>query len=70
MGAIFINKILMLIFCLSCLNVFRRLYYFIQTWFYSTLDQPVKYKLTNNELFLLGLSIAYILTVFSTGIKI
>lgn len=65
-----INKVLMLLLCLSSLNVFRRVYYFIQSWVTSTEDNPVKYFLTKSELLILGISIAYILTVIFTGIKL
>ena len=52
------------------LNTVRHMYYFIQTWFTSTDEIPRKYNLTNKSLFLLGLSLAYTLTVIFTGIKI
>jgi hypothetical protein len=65
-----INKIFVLIFFLSTLNVVRHCYYFIQAIVTSTEELPIKYKLTNRSLFYLGVSIAYILTVIFTGIKI
>jgi len=65
-----INKLLTLIFFTASLNTLRHTYYFIQTWFASTDDEPSKYRLTNNSLLLLGVSIAYILTVIFTGIKL
>jgi hypothetical protein len=66
----FINKILMVLFFLSLLNSIRHLYYFIQTWFISTEIENVKYRLDNKSLFLLGLSVAYILTTIFTGFKL
>lgn len=65
-----LNKILIILFFLSTLNVIRHTYFFIQTWFISTNEEQVKYILKSKSIFLLGLSIAYILTVISTGIKI
>ena len=65
-----LNKILMILFFLSLFNTVRHVYYFIQTWFTTTEEAPVKYKLTNASLVLLGISISYILTSFVTGIKI
>lgn len=65
-----LNKLLIVLFFMSCLNTIRHAYYFIQTWFTSTEEIPVKYRLTNKSLFLLGVSIAYILTTIFTGIKI
>lgn len=65
-----INKILMILFFMSSLNATRHMYYFIQTWFTSTQEQPLKYKVTTKSLMLLGISIAYILASIFTGIKI
>ena len=65
-----INKILYVLFFLSSLNVVRNAYYFIQTWFLSSEEEPIKYVLSNKSLSLLGLSIAYVLAVLFTGIKI
>jgi hypothetical protein len=65
-----LNKLLIVLFFMSCLNTTRHAYYFIQTWFTSTEEIPVKYKITDKSLFLLGVSIAYILTAILTGIKI
>ena len=65
-----LNKLLTVLFFISCLNTARHAYYFIQTWFTSTEELPVKYKITDKSLFLLGVSIAYILTAIITGIKL
>jgi hypothetical protein len=65
-----LNKLLMVLFFMSLLNTVRHTYYFIQTWFTSTEETPVKYKITSKSLLLLGVSIAYILTTIFTGIKL
>ena len=65
-----INKILIILLFLAILNTLRHTYYFVQTWFTATEEEPVKYRLSNKSLFLLGVSIAYILTAIFTGIKI
>ena len=65
-----LNKILIVLFFLSCLNVLRHAYFFIQTWFLSSDDTPVKYTINSKSVFLLGISIAYLLTVIVTGLKI
>ena len=65
-----LNRLFIVLFFMSCLNTIRHAYYFIQTWFTSTEDTPVKYRITNTSLLLLGVSIAYILTTIVTGIKI
>ncbi len=65
-----LNKLLILLFFMASLNTARHTYYFIQTWFTSTEEAPVKYRTSNKALFLLGVSIAYILTSIFTGVKI
>jgi len=65
-----LNKILYISFFISCLTIIRHSYYFIQAFLSSTEEIPVKYRLTNTSLILLGISIAYLLTVIFTGIKI
>lgn len=65
-----LNKILIMLFFLSSLNIIRHFYYFIQAFFTTSEDNPVKYKITKTSLLLLGISIAYILSVIFTGIKI
>jgi hypothetical protein len=55
---------------MSALNTLRHTYYFIQTWFTSTPEEPLKYKLTEKSLAMLGLSLAYVLASIFTGIKI
>ena len=65
-----VNKILMVLFFMSFFNAFRHTYYFIQAWFTSTEEQPVKYKISSKSLLLLGASIAYLFTVIFTGIKL
>ena len=67
------NKVFMVIFFMACLTTFRHGYYFIQAYILSKseeFEEPVKYKLTKSSLLYLGISIAYILTVIFTGIKI
>jgi hypothetical protein len=62
-----LNKILTLSF--FSVTTFRHGYYFIQTYLSST-DEPVKYRLSNRALLLLGISIAYLFTVIFTGVKL
>ena len=65
-----LNRVLMVLFFLSCLNTVRHLYYFIQTWVVSNEENLVKYRLDNKSLFLLGVSVSYILTVLFKGINL
>jgi hypothetical protein len=65
-----LNRILITIFFMSCLNTGRHLYYFIQTWVSSNEENQIKYKLNKWSLFLLGVSISYILTSIFYGIKL
>ena len=65
-----VNKILFIIFFLSSLNVFRHFYYVVQSWLTTDTNNTITYKITKIELFLLGLSIAYILSSIFTGITL
>ena len=65
-----INKLLVIFFFMSCLVTIRHGYYFIQALITSTEEEPIRYKLSDASLFYLCVSIAYILTVIFTGIKI
>lgn len=64
------NKILMVCFFLSCLTTLRHGYYFIQAFLSSTQETPVKYRISKTSLFLLGISIAYIISILFTGITL
>jgi len=65
-----INKILVMLFVLSCLNVFRHTYYFIQAWVKSNDKTPTKYRIGATSLIFLGLSLSYIITSITVGITI
>jgi len=65
-----INRILLVVFFMSCLTTIRHAYYFIQAFFTSTEEQPVKYRVSRSSLIFLGVAIAYIISIFFTGIKI
>jgi hypothetical protein len=65
-----LNRILLVLFFLSCFTVIRHGYYFIQAFFSSTDEEIVKYKISKRALILLGISISYILTAIFTGIKL
>ena len=66
--ALFLNKILFLFFFLACFNVIKHGWkVFIKL---REEDLPNKYELPKNELILLGISVAYLLTTIFTGITI
>jgi len=65
-----LNKILLILFFMSTLNVVRHIYYFIQAWVKSTSEKPQKYFLTKSSLWVLSMSIAYILTTIFDGVSI
>jgi hypothetical protein len=65
-----LNKILLILFFMSSLNVLRHVYYFIQAVLTSTEEEPKKYRIPNVSLYLLGVSIAYILSAIITGITL
>ncbi len=64
------NKILFTLFFMSCLTTIRHLYYFVQAYFLSSEELPIKYTVSKSSLFFLCLSIGYILSTLFTGIKI
>jgi hypothetical protein len=65
-----INKILVIIYVLACLNVLRHGYYFIQAWVKSNEESPEKYKVNKISLLFLGLSLAYIISSMFIGVTI
>ena len=61
-----ITRVLLVLFILSCLNVIRHGYYFIQAYMTSTEESPAKYKVSDKSLLILGISLAYVLSVIFT----
>jgi hypothetical protein len=67
---ILLNKFLIITFFLAVFNVIRHIYYFIQAFVSSNEEQPSKYIISEKSLVILGLSLAYVVSVFFTGITI
>lgn len=65
-----LNKLIMVVFVLSTLNILRHCFYCVQMFLTSTEDNPRKYMLTNKSLLLLGLSISYFITLIITGFSL
>lgn len=65
-----LNKILLIVLIMSSLNVVRHLYYFTQAWVKSDSETPQKYKMSNGSLWVLSISISYILTSLICGVFI
>ena len=65
-----LNRVLIILLFMSGLTVIRHSYYFIQAYFTSIDETPVKYRVSNTSLIYLCISIAYILSVFFTGVKL
>jgi hypothetical protein len=65
-----LNKIFLILFFMSISNVIRHMYYFIQAWVKSNGDRPEKYVITNNSLWVLSMSLAYVITSIINGICI
>ena len=55
---------------MSCLNIVRHAYYLIQAWVASTEENPIKYRLTKESLWILSISIGYVLAEIINGIYI
>lgn len=65
-----LNKILLVVLIMSSLNVFRHGYYFVQAWLASSEENPQKYRVSQTSLWILSMSIAYIITSIITGVNI
>jgi hypothetical protein len=65
-----LNKIFLVLFFMSTFNVIRHSYYFIQAWVKSNGDRPEKYIITNNSLWILSMSLAYIISSIIIGVCI
>lgn len=55
---------------MSCLNLIRHAYYFIQAWLKSDEESPEKYKVSDKSLWLLSISIGYIISSIFYGLFI
>ncbi len=55
---------------MSTFNVIRHSYYFIQAWVKSNSDNPEKYVISNYSLWVLSMSLAYIITSIINGISV
>lgn len=67
---VIINKVLFIVLVMSCLNVARHTYYFIQAWVKSNSENPEKYIVNNKSLWILSASIAYVITAIFFGVSI
>ena len=65
-----INKLLLMVLTMACLNVIRHTYYFIQAWVKSDSETPEKYRVSDKSLWILSFSIGYILTSIFYGVFI
>jgi hypothetical protein len=65
-----INKLLLMVLTMACLNVVRHTYYFVQAWVKSDTEAPEKYLLSNKSLWVLSLSIGYIVSAILYGVLI
>ena len=65
-----LNKLFFVLYFLSIVNIVRSAFFLIGSFIKSEGENPQKFILTTRQLFLLGLSIAYIISTFFIGIKI
>lgn len=59
-----------MVLIMACLNVIRHVYYFTQAWLKSDSESPEKYRVSNKSLWVLSLSIGYIISSVLYGIFI
>jgi hypothetical protein len=62
------NRVLVMIFVLSTLNVIRHLFFLIGSFIKSDDELPQKFRLSQMQLLLLGVSVSYVITTLFTGI--
>ena len=67
MSEFILNKVLLVIFILSVLNCLKHEWNIING---LREEVPNKYKISTSERFLLGLSLAYIISVIFTGLQV
>jgi hypothetical protein len=65
-----INRLLLMVLTMACLNVIRHTYYFMQAWLKSDSETPEKYKVTDKSLWVLTFSMSYIITSILYGVFI
>jgi hypothetical protein len=70
MLVLIINKVLLMVLVMACLNTFRHTYYFIQVWLKSDSESPEKYKVSNKSLWILSIAIGYIISTIIYGVFI
>lgn len=70
MMTIIINKILIVLYILSCLITIRHGFYLLQSLMVSNEEAPLKYRLRPIQLLWLGLSLAFIISSIFIGIRI
>lgn len=64
-----LNKVLLMVFVLSILNILWHAFFFIQAYV-KTEKENSKYIVSPRSLLILGLSIAYIIASIITGINL
>jgi len=64
-----LNKVLLMVFILSILNVLWHAFFFIQAYV-KTEKEDSKYIVSPRSLLILGLSIAYVIASIITGINL
>ena len=65
-----INRLLLMVLIMVCLNVIRHGYYFMQAWLKSDSESPEKYRVSDKSLWVLSFSIGYIITTILYGVFI
>lgn len=69
MIVLLLNKVFFILFVLSVLICVRHGFYFVQTLLLSSEEEPLKYRLNNKALLILGIALSFVITCIITGIK-
>lgn len=67
-----LNKVLVTVYILSCLNIIRHLYKLFASWVSTegSGEETIRYVLEPTKLLIVGLSIAYVISGIFTGITL
>jgi hypothetical protein len=70
MSIIILNKILVILFVFAWVNILRHGFFTFLAWKRNADEKQDEYVISQRGLFLLGLSIAYVVTSIITGINL
>ena len=70
MGILLLNKVLFIILIMSILSMLRNVFFMVRTWSREKSDNETKFAITPKGLWILALSIGYVMMTIFTGISL